>query len=385
MKVVWTKRIAEKIIQTMNLRPVSTMVNALVTSTINSNQIFPEDLKRMREVATLMHEQLSELSIEQIMMLLQVDAIIKSQLQGQNEQRDFFMDQIAAQSSIFDANEMTNNPFMKNISFAEKVSGDHEYKYITMKPFELDVYDVPTRVDDIIIDIPRVGCFVDEYRYPALVQTSNSKVLMAITPTFVSTMEDEIRRASGKVLTFGLGLGYYAYMVSEKDDVESVTVIEKEQSVIDLFNEVILPGLPHGDKITIIHADAVDYLNELEDGAFDYCFADTWTGAEDIAAYFAIKEAAKKFRKMKIEYRIEEAFAMQLSGNVWIEILKAFSAAANLNVPNLEVLTKEVDRRKESYIRTMLENEEIKTPDNIDYYMNPKNIIALIGSSTLIF
>ena len=130
MKVVWTKRIAEKIIETMKMRPVSTMVNALVTSTINSNQIFPEDLKRMREVATLMHEQLSELSIEQIMMLLQVDAIIKSQLQGQNEQRDFFMDMIAGESCIFDAKEIADNSFMKNIPFAVKISnGDSSISF----------------------------------------------------------------------------------------------------------------------------------------------------------------------------------------------------------------------------------------------------------------
>lgn len=385
MKVVWTKRIAEKIIETMKMRPVSTMVNALVTSTINSNQIFPEDLKRMREVATLMHEQLSELSIEQIMMLLQVDAIIKSQLQGQNEQRDFFMDMIAGESCIFDAKEIADNSFMKNIPFAEKASGDYEYKYITMKPYELDVFDIPTRVDDILIDIPRVGCFTEEFTYPALVQTSNSKVQMAITPTFISTMNDEIRRARGKVLTLGLGMGYYAFMVSEKEDVESVTIIEKEQSVIDLFNEVILPSIPHGDKITVIKSDASEYLSSIDDGLYDYCFADTWTGTEDIEAYFAVKEASKKFRKMKIEYRIEEGFALQLSGNVWIEILKAFSEAANLDIPNLEVLSTEIDRRKENYIRTMLSGDEIKTPDNIDYYMNPKNIISLIGSSSLIF
>ena len=90
----------------------------------------------------------------------------------------------------------------------------------------------------------------------------------------------------------------------EKEDVESVTIIEKEQSVIDLFNEVILPSIPHGDKITVIKSDASEYLSSIDDGLYDYCFADTWTGTEDIEAYFAVKEAAKKFRKMKTSYRI---------------------------------------------------------------------------------
>ena len=54
-------------------------------------------------------------------------------------------------------------------------------------------------------------------------------------------MKLPVERAKGKVLTFGLGLGYFAYMCSLKEEVESVTVVEKDKSVIKLFNEIILP------------------------------------------------------------------------------------------------------------------------------------------------
>ena len=51
--------------------------------------------------------------------------------------------------------------------------------------------------------------------------------------------------------------------------------------------------------------EEVEYLRNVEDGVFDYCFADIWIGIEDITPYFAVKEIGRKLRK-KIDYWIEE-------------------------------------------------------------------------------
>lgn len=58
------------------------------------------------------------------------------------------------------------------------------------------------------------------------------------------------RRAHGKVLVAGLGLGMILHPVLAKPEVEQVTVIEKYQDVSDL----IAPTLP-ASKLEIIHAD----------------------------------------------------------------------------------------------------------------------------------
>lgn len=55
-----------------------------------------------------------------------------------------------------------------------------------------------------------------------------------------------------------------------------MTIIEKETEIIDLFNSYILPQFAHKDKITVIQADAFEYMSTLDDGQFDYCFADIW-------------------------------------------------------------------------------------------------------------
>ena len=70
--------------------------------------------------------------------------------------------------------------------------------------------------------------------------------------------------------------------VAIKPDVESVTIVEQNQSVIDLFNQKILPQF--GDakaKVRIVKADAFEFILTVQNGEYDYCFADIWDGIRD--------------------------------------------------------------------------------------------------------
>lgn len=181
-------------------------------------------------------------------------------------------------------------------------------------------------------------------------------------------------------------MGYFAYMASLKDEVESVTIVELEQSVIDLFETFLLPQFENKEKITIIKADAIEYMRNLADGKYDYCFADIWIGIDDILPYFAVKEIGKKFRQTAMEYWIEESFATLLSSYVWLEIIKGFSEASNINIPPVnDIPLAEEDIRKEKYIHKLFEDVEITKPEHIDYYMNPQNIIELINKTNILF
>ncbi len=123
------------------------------------------------------------------------------------------------------ANEFYNNPYYKNIKLPIKKVGNSELKYEKYKAFEGFI------CNDILKDsngrqIPQIGYFDGEFEYPAILE--NNRLWMSITPNEIETMKEPIDRAVGKVLTYGLGLGYYAYMVSEKDNVDSITVVEKK-------------------------------------------------------------------------------------------------------------------------------------------------------------
>ena len=116
-------------------------------------------------------------------------------------------------------------------------------------------------------------------------------------------MKKSISEATGNVLTYGLGLGYYAYMVSMKDNVESVTIVEKDKGIIDLFTRYILPQFKNKSKIKIINDDAFNYFKK--DIYYDYVFVDIWHDPSDgIDLYLKFKNLEKD--NIKYSYWIED-------------------------------------------------------------------------------
>ena len=137
---------------------------------------------------------------------------------------------------------------------------------------------------------------------------------MTITPNEIETMKEAVDGAIGNVLAFGLGLGYYAYMVSEKENVENVTVVEINEDVIKLFNKYILPQFKHAEKIKIIKADAFEYAkNYITPGKFDYVFTDLWHDVSDgMDMYLKMKTFEKQSPKTVFSYWIEKSILCYL-------------------------------------------------------------------------
>jgi hypothetical protein len=171
-----------------------------------------------------------------------------------------------------EAPEYYCNPYYKNIKIPTIKIGYSELKYEKYKPFEGFV------CNDIIEtkegrQIPQICFFETEFMFPAILE--NDRIWMTITPNEIETMKEAVDQAFGQVLAYGLGLGYYAYMISEKDDVESVTVVEMNDDVIELFTKYVLPQFKNAHKIKIIKADAFKYAeNHMSKGNYDFVFTD---------------------------------------------------------------------------------------------------------------
>jgi len=391
MRIMPSKRITEKIMQLLEIKPYSSLVNSVITHSIKENSVIPGDVESLRAEAAKVNRDLqaqggSGYTDDELMLLFMVESMIAPYLAEHPDVLNTYMASISKECRVFDAEEFMNNPYFKNIDFHEKHQGDYELLYHEFMPYEVDIYSPPKRLPQIHIDIPRVSCFTQTLKYPAIGQTSTKSTWMSVSPNEVYTMADAISNARGKVLTLGCGMGYFAYMASLKDEVESVTIVEIEQDVIDLFEKHILPQFQHKDKISVIKADAIEYMRELPDGEFDYCFADIWIGIEDLAPYFSIKEIGRKLRKTQIDYWIEESFAIYLSQFVWIEILKTFSKAIHAEIPDSSNVPVEAnEERVDDYVHRLLKKIEITTPDQIDYYLTPKNIIDLINKAKITF
>ena len=386
MKVTGTRRVTEKLGQIMQSKELSWIVDGSVTNAIATGIIMPSDVEMLRQAAVKVQKRMPECSVDKVMLLLMVESIIKSSAGQRPTMKRELMRRIAMESRVFDVKEFNKNPYIKNIDFTNRADGDYELRYNEMLPYELDIYNIPKRSDGFYVNIPRICCFPEKFSYPTIVQKSIQKTWMSVSPNEVFTMEKPIKNAGGRVLTLGCGMGYFAYMASLKEEVESVTIVELEQSVINLFEKCLLPQFENKDKITVVKADAAEFLREMEDGAFDYCFADIWLGVNDIAPYFAIKEIGRKLKKTKIDYWIEESIAVFLSDFVWPEMLESFLGRNNnIEQPPAAAFLSKNNMRTVKYIHKLFEEVEITKPEHIDYYLKPENIINIINDTDVIY
>ena len=198
-----------------------------------------------------------------------------------------------------------NNPYLKNIKIPTKKLGKWELCYKTYVPYQAFVFDDPKITRDGKI-IPQIGFFEKEFSYPAVLESGTEWML--ITPNEINTMRAPISGAHGKVLTYGLGLGYFAYMVSEKESVSSVTIVERDKNAISLFRDIILPQMPRKDKINIICDDAFYFAEtRLAGSDFDFVFADIWHDPSDgVPAYNRLKATEKYLPSADFSYWIEK-------------------------------------------------------------------------------
>lgn len=196
------------------------------------------------------------------------------------------------------------NSYYKNIKIPELKSGNWEFKQEHYAAYEAFVYnDLREAADGRII--PQIGFFEQEFSYPAVLE--NGREWMLITPNEIETMKVPIAAATGNVLTYGLGLGYFAYMASEKSTVTSVTVVEKDQRVIELFQNHILPQFLNAAKIKIICDDAFEYAaTQMANGNYDLVYTDIWHDpADGLELYQQMKKYEKLSPPSKFMYWIE--------------------------------------------------------------------------------
>lgn len=212
-----------------------------------------------------------------------------------------------------DARDFRKNPYMRTVRFPEAKLDRWEMTKLSYAPYELFVRDDLEIMPDGR-EIVRLGYFDEPFVYPAILQ--DGREWMTITPNEIATMADAIAKAHGHVAAMGLGLGYYAFMVSEKEDVTYVTIVERDCKVIELFERHILPQFPHREKIGIVRADAFDYAGrQMATDEVDFAFVDLWHDVSDGAGmYLRMKLLERCAPKTQFAYWIETSIRSFLKG-----------------------------------------------------------------------
>lgn len=213
------------------------------------------------------------------------------------------------------------DPFYQTVKLPEKKMGNWELTHQTYAPYEIFCYDDPHLTPEGR-EIPPIGYFTEDFSYPAVLE--DGRLWMAITPNEVETMRRDIAAAHGKIAVFGLGLGYYAFMTAQMESVSSITVIERDENVIALFREYLLPQFLCREKIRVVRADAYDYLqNGMPKEQYDFAYVDIWHDVLDgTPLYLRARQMERFSPRTEFTYWVERSMLIWLRG-LMIEELKA--------------------------------------------------------------
>ena len=232
-------------------------------------------------------------------------------LTDEREDSAFFREFLAPSVRRLDAAKYRSDPYYRNIRFPDVRDGSWELRNDAYKPYQTFIWD-DVRPDEELRELPPLGYFDETFSYPVILE--DGREWMLVTPNEIETIRPAIRAARGQVVTFGLGLGYFPYMASEKDTVKRVVIVEKDPAVIRLFRQYILPQFGHADKIEVINDDAFEYLDRsMSCEHFDYAYADIWHDAGDgVPFYLRFNKYEERFADTVFDYWIEETMLSYL-------------------------------------------------------------------------
>lgn len=201
--------------------------------------------------------------------------------------------------------------YRQTIHFPAAKSGRWAFEEKFFESFEVFVRD------DLLIledgrEIPRTGAFPERFPYPTVLE--DGREWMTLAPVEIETMRRPIAEAKGDVLTFGLGMGYYAFHVCLKPEVKRLTIVEKDAELIRLFRELILPQFPGKEKIRIVCADAYEFLEKTyRPEQFDSVFCDFWRDAGDGTEHYLRLRQIEQRYKTRFLYWAEGLLRQQAS------------------------------------------------------------------------
>ena len=274
---------------------------------------------------------------------------------------DFIKKNIRWDTKLLNEKDYEFNPYLlalKNLTFKEK--GWTLTRQIR-KAYTLCPYEEEYAYGSNYAMKMALAMFKQDYIYPSICLYDTE--WMSLNQHEIRTMEIPIQLARGKVLTLGLGLGYYAYMASLKEEVKEVHIVEMDLELIQLFNKYLLPLFPYPEKIHIHKADAFYFIKDIEDKDYDFIFSDLWHNVSDgVPSYLKLKKQFNNFKYTQCSYWIENSILNYLRMLV-IGVMKNEYTDDKAELDELQ-----------EFIKDRLKDYEIKDSNDLDSLLNIKGL-----------
>ncbi len=261
-----------------------------------------------------------------------------------------------------DPKEFRQNPYIKNIQIGDWMIGNiYLSKGAFFEDGKLYVCDARKRDPKSLTAIYEYGYFPENVNYPSLGTIFPYSKWMGVEPGEINTFASFIEEAKGKVLLMGCGLGYVAYMLSLKEDVEEITIVELDPSIKKMFEMYLKPQMNH--KINIVLGDAIEFLERENLSMYQYCSVDIWHGVTDMLPfYLKCLLLEQRHPKTKFHYWLEEDLHKGLE-SAWIQLLKPY-------------LNKEGIERKKGIFIDILNMQSLETVEDVKKFITaPKRPI----------
>ena len=224
---------------------------------------------------------------------------------------DFIKDNIIWDTQIIKVEHYSENPYLKALKGVTFKEEGWTLSNVKCSSYTLCPYQEEYAFGSNYALKLGIAMFDKDYIYPSI--SLYDQEWMSLNQHEIRTMETPIALARDKVLTLGLGLGYFAFMASNKEEVKEVHIVEMVLELIKLFNKYLLPLFPHKEKIHIHKADAYYFINDIKDGDYNYIFSDLWQDVGDgIISYLKLKTVFANFKKTTCTYWIEGSILIYL-------------------------------------------------------------------------
>jgi spermidine synthase len=123
----------------------------------------------------------------------------------------------------------------------------------------------------------------EDYEYPSVSLYKLNERLCVMDSGILSEHINKffMDNASGKILTFGLGLGFIIFPLLNDSTVTSITIVEKNIEIYNTISPFIKQYDTH-NKVNIVMGDAFTYHEEITDENFDFIYFDIWSRVKPI-------------------------------------------------------------------------------------------------------
>lgn len=171
-------------------------------------------------------------------------------------------------------------------------------------------------------------------RFPGISEGEQTTCWMTVEPCEIESFRNFIEEATGDVLLLGCGLGYVAYMLSIKEAVTSITIVDNNQDVLDLFTTHILPQFDNKEKIKTVNSDGLDYLRNTDLSIFNNVNVDIWYDTIDMLyTYLRCLEIERENPTVNFSYWLEDELKFDIQKSILLAATRQDCVAGKENSP----------------------------------------------------